>query len=206
MHDAMPAPAPPERAAQDPRHHPAEHAPVAMVEEADLVAHDLESRQQIPSFIGVVDPAVRIVGPVGVAAQPFPLGGEAALEMDLTMPLELGAREPEPLEQGDHSGETQQPQPQLAQELDLEPVVDGCPVVEHEEELAARLEHPVNLGDGAADFGNVLQHTEGIHRVETAVREIERSGVALQGNPGMLNTRSARSVASAEPRSTLMPV
>src|SRR5438046_1381934 len=119
MHDAMPAPASAERATQESRHQPAEHAPVPMVEEADLVAHDLESRQQIPGFMSVVDPAARIVGPVGVAAQPFPLGREAALEIDLAVPLD--------------------PEPELAQEPDLERVVDGCPVVEHEKELAARL-------------------------------------------------------------------
>src|SRR5207249_3912883 len=47
---------------------------------------------------------------------------------------------------------------------------------------ARSLDFPDGSFDAVYSFG-VLQHTEGIHGVETAVREIERSGVALQGSP-----------------------
>ena len=104
------------------------------------------------------------------------------LEIDLAVPLQFGARQTQALQQGDHSRQAQQPQSQLAQELDLQRVVDGGSVVEHQKKVAAWLEHPVNLGDGALRFGNVLQDSERIHRVESAVREVERPRVALQRN------------------------
>lgn len=50
---------------------------------------------------------------------------------------------------------------------------DRGAVMEHHKQFAAGLENPLDFGDGLSNFRDVVQHSERIHDIEFAVREIE---------------------------------
>src|SRR5262245_37915759 len=136
--DAVPAPATPDPPDRGTREQTTEQRPVVTVEVMYLGANVAERVEEPTNLPRAVDPGERTVGAVRVRTEPLFRGREIRGEKQLAMALQLGRIDAQhPRHQRDREGRIEQIPGHLAQEHDLEAVVDRAPVVDHHAERAA---------------------------------------------------------------------
>src|SRR6266705_790373 len=101
VHDAVPAPTPPQRHANASRNQGAQCAPVPVIEEIHLVVLNPERFKKLRRLLRAVDPpAIGVVRAVRIATQPCLVGHSPVLPVQLLVALEFFTRESHPMKHG----------------------------------------------------------------------------------------------------------